>query len=132
REEQQVFTLSMHGKNNYPLRKEISDLDIELEDDTGDATYLKCLTKNLYKVVEKFQPDFVFYQAGVDILKSDKLGRLGLTMEGCKKRDEIVVEFCKRNEIPLVVCMGGGYSSKLTHIIEAHANTFRVVQNTFF
>lgn len=132
REEQQVFTLSVHGKNNYPLRKEISDLDIELEDDTGDATYLNCLTKNLYKVAEKFQPDFVFYQAGVDILKSDKLGRLGLTMEGCKKRDEIVVEFCKHNEIPLVVCMGGGYSPKLAHIIEAHANTFRVVQNTFF
>ena len=78
------------------------------------------------------QPDFIFYLAGVDILATDKLGRLAVSREGCKQRDQFVLELCKKNNIPVAVSMGGGYSVKITDIVEAHANTFRVAQNVYF
>jgi len=127
-----VFTFSMHGASNYPMHKEKSDLDIGLPDKINDATYLKLLKENLHFIVETFHPDFMIFQSGVDVLESDKLGRLGLSIEGCKKRDKIVMELAKTNEVPMMCCMGGGYSERLTHIIEAHANTFRIAQDLYF
>lgn len=127
-----VFTFSMHGASNYPLHKEKSDLDIGLPDFTSDLTYLQILEETLDNLFLEFKPEFVFYQAGVDILKTDKLGRLHVSMSGCKERDRMVLEKCKDSNVPVTVTMGGGYSEKLSLIIEAHANTFRLAQNIFF
>jgi acetoin utilization deacetylase AcuC-like enzyme len=130
--EPRVFTFSMHGERNYPLRKEKSDLDIGLPDGTEDAVYLSVLKENLREVADSFQPDFVFYQSGVDVLATDKLGRLSLTRAGCRARDLEVLTFCKEQRLPVMVSMGGGYSPRLVDIVEAHANTFRVAQEVFF
>lgn len=121
----QVFTFSMHGKNNYPFHKEKSDLDIELPDGTTDEAYLDLLIKNLPELIKKVQPDFAFYLSGVDILQSDKFGKLKITTRGCKRRDELVFSLLKNAGIPCVVAMGGGYSSDIKIITEAHCNTFR-------
>ena len=131
RKNNKVFTFSMHGKNNYPFRKEISDLDIALDDGTNDAIYLATLNEILPKLVLDVKPDFIFYLAGVDILETDKLGKLGCSIEGCKKRDEIVLSFCKKLEIPVQVSMGGGYSPEIKTILEAHSNTYRVARSIF-
>jgi acetoin utilization deacetylase AcuC-like enzyme len=131
-EETRVFTFSMHGANNYPLHKEKSDLDIGLPDKTDDANYLKILSETLPRLIAEQEPDFVFFLAGVDVLETDKLGRLALTREGCKQRDKIVFEQCKKNKIPVVVSMGGGYSPRIADIIEAHANTYRLAQEWYF
>ena len=126
-----VFTFSMHGKTNYPFKKEISDLDIPLENGTNDTTFLSLLNETLPKLINQQKPDFIFYLAGVDILETDKLGNLSCTLEGCKKRDEIVLSICKKLEIPVQVSMGGGYSPEIKTIIEAHANTYRVARNIY-
>ncbi len=127
----QVFTFSMHGQGNYPFKKEVSDLDIALPDFTTDEQYLLILNETLPALIEQQKPDFIFFLAGVDILETDKLGKLSCTMEGCKKRDELVFKLCKKNRIPLQVSMGGGYSPAIKTIIEAHANTFRVASDIF-
>jgi len=127
-----VFTFSMHGASNYPLHKEKSDLDVGLKDGTDDNTYLGLLDTHLNKVFDSVQPDFVFYQSGVDVLATDKLGRLGMSIQGCKERDRKVLELCKKNNIPIAACMGGGYSEKISHIVEAHANTYRLAQEIYF
>ncbi|MBX2957097.1 MAG: histone deacetylase [Cyclobacteriaceae bacterium] len=132
RDEPRVFTFSMHGSNNYPLQKEHSDLDIGLPDKTDDSFYLKTLDTNLKNLLDKVEPDFLFFQSGVDILDTDKLGKLSVTREGCKQRDRIVLEAAKQNSIPLVASMGGGYSENFRDIIEAHANTYRLAQEIFF
>jgi acetoin utilization deacetylase AcuC-like enzyme len=132
RHEPRVFTFSMHGANNYPLLKENSDLDIGLPDFTEDSFYLSTLDVNLKNLLEQVQPDFIFYQCGVDILATDKLGRLSVSREGCKQRDRIVLETAKQNKIPIVASMGGGYSHDFRDIIEAHANTYRLAQEIFF
>jgi acetoin utilization deacetylase AcuC-like enzyme len=130
--ENRVFTFSMHGANNYPLHKESSDLDIGLADYTSDTFYLKTLDTNLKNLIDSIQPDFIFFQSGVDVLATDKLGRLGLSMAGCKERDRLVLEIAKSNKIPIVASMGGGYSENFRDIIEAHANTYRLAQEIFF
>ncbi len=124
--EERVFTFSMHGEKNYPLHKEKSDLDIALDDQCSDAQYLRKLHYYLPKILDQFLPDFIFFQSGVDVLATDKLGRLGLSKEGCKSRDRFVFENALQRKIPIAVSMGGGYSTKISDIIEAHANTFRV------
>jgi len=121
-----VFTFSVHGKTNYPFKKEQSDLDIALEDGTTDSEYLKTIDYHLPKLINEQNPDFIFYLAGVDILETDKLGKLSCTIEGCKKRDEMVFLHCYKNQIPVQVSMGGGYSPDIKTILEAHANTYRV------
>ncbi|MEY4605107.1 MAG: hypothetical protein RIT43_2399 [Bacteroidota bacterium] len=126
--DQRVFTFSMHGRNNYPLKKEHSDLDIELEDGTDDDTYLYQLAHSLDSILSGFTPDLVFYQCGVDVIGSDKLGKLGLTIQGCKMRDRMVFETARTLSVPVVCSMGGGYSRDIRDIIEAHANTFREAQ----
>ncbi len=130
--QQDVFTFSMHGKNNYPLKKEVSDVDVALDDGCSDQEYLYQLEASLDQILSNFQPDFIFYQCGVDVVATDKLGRLGLTREGCKRRDEIVFSTVKSLEVPVVSTMGGGYSPHIKDIVEAHANTYRVAQNILF
>ncbi len=126
-----VFTFSTHGKSNYPFKKETSDLDIAFEDNTSDEDFLKTISTIIPKLIEQQKPEFIFYLAGVDILASDKLGKLGCTIEGCKSRDEIVFKNCNQYEIPVQVSMGGGYSPEIKTIIEAHTNTYRVAQVIF-
>lgn len=126
-----VFTFSVHGKTNYPFKKETSDLDIPLPDGTSDDAYLKVIHKFVPKLIEQEKPDFIFYLSGVDILETDKLGKLSCTVNGCKKRDEIVFSNCKKFQIPVQVSMGGGYSPEIKTIIEAHANTYRVASDVF-
>ena len=127
----EVFTCSVHGAKNYPFRREKSDWDLPLEDQCADLTYLNQLKTLLPKLYENVQPDFIFYLCGVDVLETDKLGRLGLTLNGCKQRDELVLSFCKKNKIPVQCSMGGGYSKDIKTIIEAHANTYRIAKSLF-
>jgi acetoin utilization deacetylase AcuC-like enzyme len=129
--EPRVFTFSMHGANNYPLFKENSDLDVALPDFADDQFYLKTLDRTLKSLIDEVTPDFMFFQSGVDILETDKLGKLSVSLEGCKQRDRIVLEIAKRNRIPIVASMGGGYSDFKT-IIEAHSNTYRLAQEIYF
>ncbi|MCS7018160.1 MAG: histone deacetylase [Cytophagales bacterium] len=130
--EPRVFTFSMHGEKNYPLQKEKSDLDIGLPDGTDDTQYLPILRTTLPRLIEKVQPEFIFYIAGVDILDTDKLGKLSVSRQGCKERDRFVLQTCKDNQIPVAVSMGGGYSPRIADIIEAHSNTYRLAQEIFF
>tara|TARA_R110002020_G_scaffold188940_8_gene387860 strand:- start:528 stop:1367 length:840 start_codon:yes stop_codon:yes gene_type:complete len=130
--EDSIFTFSMHGAGNYPFKKEKSDLDIAVPDGSGDEVYLKILKETLPKLISEQKPDFIFYLSGVDILETDKLGRLNCTVEGCKERDRFVLQICKDLNIPVEVSMGGGYSPEIKIIIEAHANTFRLAQEIFF
>lgn len=123
-----VFTFSMHGAKNFPHRKEMSDLDIALPDGTTDEVYLKTLADALPKLLDQVKPDFVFYLSGVDVLATDKLGRLGLSIEGSKQRDEMVFQLLQAKGLPVQISMGGGYSADIWQIVEAHANTFRAAK----
>ena len=127
-----VFTFSMHGKSNYPFKKEQSDLDIALDNDTDDETYLNILKRTLPRLIDEQEPDFIYYLCGVDVVASDKLGKLGMTLEGCKERDRFVLQTCKDQQIPVMCSMGGGYSPDIKVIVDAHANTFRLAQEIFF
>ncbi len=127
-----VLTFSMHGANNFPFRKEKSDLDLALPDGIGDDEYLALLAETLPRLINQQKPDFIFYLAGVDILASDKLGKMALTKTGCKNRDRFVFEQCIVNKIPVQVSMGGGYSPDIKDIVEAHCNTFRLADELFF
>jgi acetoin utilization deacetylase AcuC-like enzyme len=122
----EVFTFSMHGAGNYPMHKESSDLDVPLADGIDDRSYLNLLRENLPLIMDQSEPDLVLYQCGVDILDTDKLGRLGVTEDGCRERDRMVFEACHRNEVPVVCAMGGGYSPEIWNIVEAHCHTFRL------
>jgi acetoin utilization deacetylase AcuC-like enzyme len=93
---------------------------------------LEILKNTLPKLVTKVKPDFIFYLSGVDILASDKLGKLGCSLEGCMQRDRFVFESCKQANIPVQVSMGGGYSKDIDVILEAHKNTFKAAQEVFF
>lgn len=127
-----VFTFSMHGDNNFPFRKEVSDLDIGLADGIKGDEYLEILAHNLKVVFEKSKPDFVFYLSGVDVLETDKLGKLALNSAACKKRDEMVFEKCISQNVPVQVSMGGGYSPSIKDIVDAHCNTFKVANDLYF
>jgi len=126
RQDPAVFTFSMHCRANYPLHKEVSDLDIELAPGTDDETYLSLLGQALEDIMARHRPDFILYQCGVDVLATDKLGHLALTLEGCKERDRRVLHLCHEKGLPVVAAMGGGYSPRIADIVEAHANTFRL------
>lgn len=130
--EPRVFTFSMHCGHNYPFHKEKSDLDVPLAEGTDDKTYLAILRETLPRLLDEVEPEFVFFQSGVDVLATDKLGKLGMSIEGCKERDRTVLELCRKNNLPVTVSMGGGYSKQLAHIVEAHANTFRLAQQLWF
>lgn len=128
----QVFTFSMHCEANYPLQKEKSDLDIDLPAGSKGETYLPILEEVLPKLIRDQRPNLIFYLAGVDVLASDKLGKLALSKEACKERDRIVLQTCKDRKLPVVVSLGGGYSPDIRDILEAHCNTFRLAQDIWF
>lgn len=130
--EPRVFVFSMHGEKNYPFRKPPSDLDIELANDTDDETYLTHLKQTLPSLIAEHKPDLIFYQSAVDVLATDKLGKLALTPEGCKQRDDFVLRQARDNNIPIAVVMGGGYSEDVEDVVEAHCNTFRLAKQLFF
>lgn len=121
-----VLTFSMHGRNNFPFRKQRSKIDVELEDGTGDEEYLKTLDAMLPRVGD-FDPEIIFYQSGVDALSCDRLGRLALSHEGLKRRDCIVAELARRLHAPLVVTLGGGYGEPIEQTATAHANTYKEI-----
>jgi len=125
-----VFTFSMHGGNNFPFRKQRSRLDIELADGTEDDEYLARLERALPAVLDS-RPNLVFYQAGVDPLDTDRLGRLQLSMEGLRRRDEMVLEAVLGAELPLVITLGGGYSDPIERTAQAHAQTFKTALQVF-
>ncbi|MFC4267848.1 histone deacetylase family protein [Polaribacter marinivivus] len=127
-----VFTFSMHGKSNYPFVKEQSDLDIALENETKDDEYLTILKETLPKLINQEKPDFIYYLCGVDVVETDKLGKLSLTIEGCAARDRFVLQTCFDEKIPVMCSMGGGYSKDVNIVVEAHANTFRLAQEIYF
>lgn len=127
-----IFCFSVHGQENYPLHKETSHLDIGLPTYTTDEKYLSTVEKTIPELIKRVQPDFVFYLSGVDILESDKLGKLSVSMEGCKQRDTFVLETLKQHNIPVAISMGGGYSPKIADIVNAHCNTFKEAQRIFF
>ncbi len=130
-EEKRVFTFSMHGKNNYPFKKEKSSWDIELTDGINDSEYLEILSKSLDQLSLELKPDFCFYLSGVDILDTDKFGKLKVSLKACRQRDEMVFRFCRHHQIPVVTAMGGGYSPDIKTITEAHCNTFRMAKEIF-
>jgi len=126
RNQPKVFTFSMHGEKNFPFRKEVSDLDIGLDVGIEDDAYLSLLADTLPRLYAQHQPEFIFYLSGVDVLSSDKLGKLAMTKAGCKERDRMVFQFCKDHGLPVQVSMGGGYSPEIRDIVDAHCNTYKV------
>ncbi len=129
--EPRVFTFSMHGAHNYPFHKEKSDLDIALPDGTDEETYLSILDQTLCSLFQKVKPAFIFYLSGVDILNTDKFGKLRISVNGCRKRDEMVFNCCRQHAVPVTVAMGGGYSPDVKVITEAHCNTFRAAKEIY-
>jgi acetoin utilization deacetylase AcuC-like enzyme len=129
--DKRVFTFSMHGEKNYPVRKEKSDLDIGVEDGIKDEAYLEILFNVLPRLIAEVKPEVILYLSGVDVLATDKLGRLGLSKQGCQSRDRFVFEQSYGNGIPIAVSMGGGYSERIADIVDAHANTFRMASEVY-
>jgi acetoin utilization deacetylase AcuC-like enzyme len=120
KENRQVFTFSMHSKSNYPAKKSISDLDVELEDNLEDDEYIKTLKYYLNELNnENF--DFIFYIAGVDIHFNDRLGKLKISDEGVKRRDELVIENFSSKRIPICGVLGGGYNKDFNKLVELHS-----------
>ncbi len=130
RDDPNVLTVSIHGANNFPFRKQESKLDIPLPDGTGDDEYLDVVRSVLPRVIE-FSPGIVFFQSGVDGLRVDSLGRLSLTHAGLARRDRLVFEACRGARIPVVTTLGGGYADPIEETVEAHANTFRTATAVF-
>jgi acetoin utilization deacetylase AcuC-like enzyme len=128
--EPRVFTFSMHGAKNYPVRRGPSDLDVDLPDGTGDAAYLAELAAHLPALLAKMRPDLVFYIAGVDPYKDDRLGRLALTAEGLMARDLYVLRTC-RAVAPVVGVSGGGYDDDLDALARRHATLHRAAAEMF-
>ena len=125
-----VFVFSMHGEKNFPFRKVASDLDVALPDGIGDDAYVAALEANL-DAVFNFRPDIVLYQAGVDPLAEDKLGRMALTHRGLMRRDRIVLDACRARGVPVSMGIGGGYADPIAASVEAYANTYRVARDVF-
>jgi len=123
----EAFTLSLHGAKNFPFQKAESDLDVPLDDGTGDEAYLAALDRALPEAFARARPEIVFYLAGSDPLHNDRLGRLGLTLEGLKARDARVISLCLGERVPLVLTMSGGYAEPIDDSVTAHANTYRVL-----
>ena len=126
-----VFTFSMHGKHNYPFHKEKSDLDIELPDGIQDNEYLDLLSQHLPHLLDTINPDMVYFLSGVDILASDKFGKLNISIEGCRERDRYVLTAMNKRNIPVAIAMGGGYSADIRIIVDAHCNTYRLAKEIY-
>lgn len=122
-----VFTLSLHGEKNFPFRRVASTLDVDLPDATGDDAYLTALAHALHALQCNFQPDIVFYLAGADPYRGDRLGRLQLSMAGLAQRDEQVFALCEQRQWPLVLTMAGGYAVPITDTVAIHCQTVRAL-----
>lgn len=125
RDDPRVYTMSLHGANNFPFRKEAGDLDVTFDDGTGDDEYLAALAAHLPRVLDTTAPDLVFYLAGADPYEGDRLGRLKLTTDGLRERDRYVFEQCRRRGLPVVVAMSGGYARDVEAIVSIHLNTIK-------
>ena len=119
----EVFTCSLHGAKNFPFRKQDSDLDVELADDTGDETYLTALDAALETVFTRARPELVIYLAGADPYAGDRLGRLALSIDGLRRRDERVLGLCRAADVPVAVAMAGGYAQPIDDTVTIHFNT---------
>ena len=126
-----IFTCSIHCKNNFPFDKKNSNLDVPIDDEVNDVKYINILTKTLDQIESNFTPDIVFYDAGVDVHSNDDLGNLNLTDDGIKKRDEIVCEYFKEKKIPLCTVIGGGYSKNRQELASRHFSIFETVSKTY-
>lgn len=126
-----VFTFSIHAQKAYPLRKSISDLDVPLSGNVNDEEYVELVQKYVTELIEKQKPDFVFYQCGVDVLETDQLGGLQLSMEGCRQRDQIVFKTLYEKGVPVNASAGGGYSKDIEKIVQAHCNTYFVAYDIY-
>jgi acetoin utilization deacetylase AcuC-like enzyme len=131
KDDPEVFTLSLHGEKNYPLVKQQSTVDVALADGTGDEEYLASLAHHLSPILDRFRPDIVFYQAGVDPFEGDRLGKLSLSHEGLMRRDVLVFTGCRARSIPCVITLGGGYARDVNDTVEAHCNTIRAARGVF-
>jgi acetoin utilization deacetylase AcuC-like enzyme len=127
----EVFTLSLHGEKNYPLLKQQSTVDVGLADKTEDEEYLSLLSYHLGIVLDRFRPDILFYQSGVDPYRDDRLGRLALTIDGLKRRDLMVFHECRSRSLPCVITLGGGYARRVADTVEAHCNTVRAAREVY-
>jgi len=125
RDEPAVFTLSLHGANNFPFHKEQSDLDVTFPDGAGDEEYLAALAAHLGVALDGHRPDIVFYLAGADPYEGDRLGRLKVTIDGLRARDRLVFAACRERALPVAVAMGGGYCPDVDAIVTIHCNTIR-------
>lgn len=125
-DDERVFTCSLHGAKNFPSRKTTSDLDVPLADGTGDEEYLAALEAALDESMERARPDVVFYQGGVDVLEADHLGRLALTTDGVRARDEMALERFRGEGLPVALTLGGGYANPIDASVEAYVGTYRV------
>ena len=125
RDDPSVFTFSLHGANNFPFRKETSDLDVTFDDGAGDDEYLAALARHLPRVLDGHRPDIVFYLAGADPYEGDRLGRLKLTVDGLRTRDRLVFDACRERCLPVAITMSGGYCPDVDAIVTIHTNTIR-------
>jgi acetoin utilization deacetylase AcuC-like enzyme len=130
-DEPDVFAFSIHGANNYPLHKVPGALDIELADGAGDHDYLSALEPAVARILSEFRPGLVFYLAGVDPHADDRFGRLRLSHDGLRRRDEMVLRACRDAAVPVVITLGGGYGRSVEAIVEAHCNTIRAARAIF-
>jgi acetoin utilization deacetylase AcuC-like enzyme len=124
-----VFTFSMHQRDNYPMIKEKSDLDVELLNGVGDHEFCETLSKALERISAEFEADFVFYLAGVDPYERDQLGGLGLSIDGMRRRDRLVLEWCHANKTPVAVVLAGGYAVNTDDTVRMHCNTYRELES---
>jgi acetoin utilization deacetylase AcuC-like enzyme len=129
--EPDVYTFSIHGANNFPLAKVPGSLDIGLPDGTGDEEYLRVLETSVRRILAEFRPGLVFYLAGADPHERDRLGRLRLTHDGLRQRDEFVLQACRDAGIPVAITLGGGYGQNILDTVEAHCNTVRAARAVF-
>ena len=120
-----IFTLSIHGENNFPFKKEVSDLDLGLADGCDDSTYLNALTESLNELGDRFKTDFVIYLAGADPHEDDRLGRLKLSKEGMRLRDEAVLAYALDRKLPLAISMAGGYGKEIGSTVDLHFQTIK-------
>jgi acetoin utilization deacetylase AcuC-like enzyme len=126
-----VFTISLHQHNNYPMWKPASSIDVDLPDGMGDDEYLAWLDNALSSGLRQFEPDLLCYIAGADPYKEDQLGGLALTMEGLKKRDELVFRVARARDIPVMVTFAGGYARNVEDTVTIHSNTVMAAKDVF-
>jgi acetoin utilization deacetylase AcuC-like enzyme len=129
--EPDVFTFSIHGERNFPLRKVPGTLDIGLPDGTGDEAYLEALAPAVERILTEFRPGLIFYLAGADPHAGDRFGRLRLSHDGLRRRDELVLRVCRDAGIPVAITLGGGYGKDVADTVEAHCNTLRTARSLF-